>query len=138
LKHTLDSFSSTAARELARTAAPMSYMFASSAFPKVRQEGFHTPQQQQANSNAQQAQRPISAQGQGQQQQPIPAPNAFDPNSIYTTGALFAEQYRATTADPFARRYERQTPTQHQRQQNASLDIHDELSFLNPPPSATS
>jgi hypothetical protein len=119
----------------------MSYIFASSSFPKVRQEGFHTQQQQQSGP------QPATASQSGQQN--IPAPNAFDPNAIYTTGALFAEAYRATPADPFARRYEQQQqaqqqqqmqqqPQQQQAQPATSLDIHDELSFLNPPNSATS
>jgi hypothetical protein len=102
---------------------------ASSSFPKVRQEGFHT--QSTGGST------PVPGQNPGQSQQVIPAQNAFDHNSIYTSGALFADAYRATPADPFARRYEQQQQ-QHQQQQNSSLDIHDELSFLHPPASATS
>jgi hypothetical protein len=109
----------------------MSYLFTSSSFPKVRQEGFHTQSSIQS---------PSGAQGQqSQRQQHLPTPNAFDPNAIYTTGALFADQYRATPADPFARRYEQQQqPQQQQAPSSHSLDIHDELSFLNPPTSATS
>lgn len=120
----------------------MSYLFSSSSYPKVRQEGFHTQQQQQPSVGH--AQAGLGSQSQSQaQQQSIPTPNAFDPNSIYTTGALFAEAYRATTADPFARRYEQQQQQQQatqsqQSQPGTSLDIHDELSFLNPPNSATS
>lgn len=107
----------------------MSYLFTSSSFPKVRQEGFHTQSSIQS---------PSGAQGQqAQQHQHLPAPNAFDPNAIYTTGALFADAYRATSADPFARRYEQQQQQQ-QAPSSHSLDIHDELSFLNPPTSATS
>jgi hypothetical protein len=104
---------------------------ASSSFPKVRQEGFHT---QSTGGNT-----PVPGQnpGQAQSTQGISAQTTFDPNSIYTSGALFADAYRATPADPFARRYEQQQQ-QHQQQQGSSLDIHEELSFLNPPTSATS
>jgi hypothetical protein len=126
----------------------MSYIFTPSSFPKVRQEGFHTQQQQQPGPQPSLAHPQSANQPQGQQQG-ISTTNAFDPNAIYTTGALFAEAYRATTADPFARRYEQQQQSQqhqHQQQQSqqqqpqpaTSLDIHDELSFLNPPNSATS
>jgi hypothetical protein len=107
----------------------MSYMYtASSSFPKVRQEGFHT--QSTGGST------PVPGQNTAQSHQSITATNTFDPTSIYSTGALFADAYRATPADPFARRYEQQQ--QQQQQQNPSLDIHDELSYLNPPTSTTS
>ncbi|PVG04537.1 HLH-domain-containing protein [Serendipita vermifera] len=125
----------------------MSYLFTSSSYPKVRQEGFHTQQQQQQQSG-------VGTHGSGlgnttgsgtgtPSQQSIPAPNAFDPNSIYTTGALFADAYRATQADPFARRYEQNQQQQQQQQnqqqqQSSSLDIHEELGFMHPPNSATS
>lgn len=112
-----------------------SYLFPTS-FPKVRQEGFHTQQSSSSSSSTpgpqSGPQRTLAAQPQAQQS--FPAPNAFDPNAIYTTGALFAAH--PTTADPFARRFEQQQ--QSQQPHAASLDIHDELSFLNPPTSATS
>jgi hypothetical protein len=123
----------------------MSYLFTSSSFPKVRQEGFHTQQQQQSGvGTLGSGLGNTTGSGTGTpSQQSIPTPNAFDPNSIYTTGALFADAYRATQADPFARRYEQNQQQQQQQQnqqqqQSSSLDIHEELGFMHPPNSATS
>ena len=115
---------------------PMSYLFTSTSLPRVRQEGFHTQQGSSSSSSTpgpqSGPQRTLAAQPQAQQG--FPAPNAFDPNAIYTTGALFAAH--PTSADPFARRQFELQPAQ--QPHGASLDMHDDLSFLNPPTSATS
>ena len=124
------------------TAFLMSFLY-NSTYPKVRQEGFHL------NSGAAQATGGQQSQQQQQQQQslghlqPHPTPTTFDPNSLYTTGALFADAFRnpSQSQDPFRRfdnpQQQHQQHQQHQQQhQNssgpASLDIHEELSYLNP------
>ena len=111
----------------------MSFLYNSS-YPKVRQEGFHLNTGSAQPTGAQQSQ-------QQQQQQSLghlathSVSNTFDPNSIYTTGALFADAFRnpSQSQDPF-RRFDNQQQ-QHQQQNTstpANLDIHDELTYLNP------